>query len=71
MTALLGNKLHLGQGKIEGLDEDYRWAPVAHEAGFQEVRFCKSWHENIWPCNDLSEDYEIYQSTNLNHVRTV
>ena len=68
MNAFLIRKLHLKRGKMESINEDYNWAAVAHEAGFNKVMLCsKNRPENSAACKSLYEDYELYQPTNLHH----
>ena len=50
-TQILGSKLHLRKGAQEGLDNGFRWKPVAYEAGFRNVRFCD--HEQGISCEQL------------------
>jgi hypothetical protein len=69
MNAFLIKKLDLKPAPLmERIDQDFKWAPVAREAGFKKVTFCgKNRHENSAVCKSLYEDYRISQPTKLHH----
>lgn len=65
MNNFLSTTLHLKRGAIETLDEDARWAPIAFEAGFKQVMFCKTWHKSFAACKSLYEIGELCRPNDI------
>ena len=61
LNQTIENRFNLGSGLFEGLDDDKRWRPAAHEAGFRHVKLCG--HALSPRCEQLTENYTALQTS--------
>ena len=67
MNSMISSKLNLDQGKMEKLDADFRWLPVAREAGFKKVIYCNTRHryKKIKLCKKILENNNAWPVDNI------
>lgn len=65
INSMISRKYNLVRGKMEELDADKRWAPVAYEAGFKKVLLCKDRHKHQKLCKKISKIYNAVPVANM------
>ena len=72
MTKELENRLNVKRGLMENIGADFRWAPVANEAGFRSVLLCNKWHKNHDVCSNAflikANNAAESKGSNLYHI---